>query len=109
MKPALAVRVNGVLIRRVKIREYICGGQPTGEHELVIFDPMLGSFSVDDTFFFEIKDLNAPTEVNDAQPAEGWRPVKLKELIEILSAGSNHRLEGPSPSDNPPTPPEKPQ
>ncbi len=107
MKPALAVRVNGVVIRRVKIREYICGGQPTGEHELVIFDPVLGSFAVDDSFVFEIKDLNLPAEAHAAQPNEGWHPVKLKELIETLAAESDRQLGGPNPPDERRTPPDE--
>ncbi len=109
MKPALAVRVNGVVIRRVKIREYICGGQPTGEHELVIFDPMLGSFAVDDSFLFEIKDLNAPPEERDSPPNEGWRPVKLNELIQQLAAESDRQLGGPKPPEEGQLPPDKPE
>ncbi len=85
VRAALVVRVNGVVIRRVKIREYISGGQPTGEQELIIFDPVVGSFVVDDSFQFEVKDL-AVESVGHTHPDEGWRKVPLTELLRLLTA-----------------------
>ncbi len=86
VKAALVVRVNGVVIRRVKIREYISGGQPTGEQELIIFDPMLGSFVVDDSFVFEVKDLALPEMARRTLPNDGWQQVSLRELLRLLTA-----------------------
>ncbi len=86
MKAALVVRVNGVVIRRVKIREYISGGQPTGEQELIIFDPLLGSFVVDDSFHFEVKDLAVPEIVRRTMPDDGWQKISLRELLRLLTA-----------------------
>ncbi len=91
MKSALAIRVNGVVIRRVKIREYISDGVPTGEQELVIFDPVLGSFTVDDRFVFEVNDLNVPAEARNTLPNEGWLPIRLPALIEMLAAAEVER------------------
>ncbi len=106
MKAALVVRVNGVVIRRVKIREYISGGQPTGEQELIIFDPVLGSFVVDDTFHFEVKDLALPEIVRRAQPNDGWHEVSLRELLRLLSACHEQKqgsIRGPDPEPLDPT------
>lgn len=109
MKPALAVRVNGVVIRRVKIREYISGGQPTGEQELVVFDPTVGSFAVDDRFIFEVKDLSIPADLRDSLPNEGWRAVKLNALIEMLAAAESERqIGGSNPQDGRHGPPGNP-
>ncbi len=105
MKAALVVRVNGMIIRRVKVREYISDGQPTGEQELVIYDPLVGSFAVDDSFRFEVKDLALPEVVRQALPNDGWQAVTLAELLRLLSAAENDRptrVRHPKPWENPP-------
>ncbi len=106
MKAALVVRVNGVVIRRVKIREYISGGRPTGERELIIFDPVLGSFVVDDSFEFEVKDLAVPEVVRRSMADDGWQKVSLRELMRLLSACHDEKPEsvpGPDPEPLGPT------
>lgn len=106
MKAALVVRVNGVVIRRVKIREYISGGQPTGEQELIIFDPVLGSFVVDDSFHFEVKDLALPEMVRCTMPNDGWHKVSLRKLLRLLTACHGQRqgsVSGPDPEPLDPT------
>ncbi len=110
MKAALVVRVNGMIIRRVKIREYISDGKPTGEQELVICDPLVGCFAVDDTFSFEVKDLALPEVVRQALPNEGWQAVTLPELLSMLSAAEadnptrvrNPKLPSPPPPEQEP-------
>ncbi len=102
MKAALVVRVNGVIIRRVKIREFISEGQPTGEQELVIYDPLVGSFAVDESFSFEVKDLALPEVVRQALPNDGWQPVSLPELLRLLSAAEDRPTRVRKPPDNRP-------
>ncbi len=107
MKAALVVRVNGVIIRRVKIREFLSEGNPTGEQELVIYDPMVGSFAVDESFTFEVKDLALPDVVRQTLPNDGWQPVTLPELLSMLSAAEADnptRLRPKLPNPRPPDP-----
>ena len=105
VKSALVVRVNGLIIKRVKIREYISDGQPTGEQELVIYDPLAGSFAADDSFDFEVKDLALPEVVLQALPQQGWQTVTLAELLRLLSAAEPDRptrVRQPKPWEPPP-------
>src|SRR5512146_988939 len=85
VKAPLVVRVNGVVVRRVKVREYVWDGKPTGEQELIIFDPVIGSFPVDESFFFEVKYLVAAEPVQATPANDGWQRVTLPELLELLT------------------------
>ena len=49
----LRLRVNGIEIEKAKARPKMVGGIPTSEYELVIEDPKLGLFAIDDTFIIE--------------------------------------------------------
>ncbi len=107
MKAALVVRVNGVIIRRVKIREFLSEGKRTGEQELVIYDPLVGGFAVDEGFAFEVKDLALPEVVRQALPNDGWQPVTLPELLRMLSAAeadNPSRVRPELPGSRPPEP-----
>ncbi len=83
MKAPLVVRVNGVVVRRVKVREFVWDGQPTGEQELIIYDPVLGSFPVDESFIFEVKYLSAESGCRCSP--DGWQQVTLPELLNLLT------------------------
>jgi len=54
MSSQLYLRVNGIQIDNLKIRRKMISGAPIGEKELVIEDPMLGKFSIDDSFILEV-------------------------------------------------------
>ena len=58
----LSVRVCGVVVASLKIRQQIRDGRLTGQREVVFRDPILGSFCLDDSFVIELRDLNAPWE-----------------------------------------------
>lgn len=95
MKAPLVVRVNGVVVRRVKVREYVWDGHPTGEQDLIIFDPVIGSFSVDDSFVFEVRDLSVPEPERHSLPNEGWQRVTLRELLQLLTAAHDGEQQCP--------------
>ena len=80
MLPArkVALRVNGVRVWRARIRREKT--VPT----LIITDPILGAFAVDDNFTLEILELVHPSEIRLRLPHGGWRKVSLKILIALL-------------------------
>ncbi len=91
MKAPLVVRVNGVVVRRVKVREFVWDGQPTGEQELIIYDPVLGSFPVDESFIFEVKYLSATSDAGCRCSPDGWQAVTLPELLNLLTAAHSEQ------------------
>lgn len=104
MKAPLVVRVNGMVVRRVKVREFVWDGHPTGEQELIIFDPVVGSFSVDDSFTFEVKYLTVPEPERPSLPNEGWQPVTLRELLHLLTSAHDEQPASPPEQDPPANP-----
>jgi hypothetical protein len=53
MSSQVYLRVNGIQIDNLKIRPKMVSGAPIGEKELVIEDPLLGKFAIDDSFILE--------------------------------------------------------
>jgi hypothetical protein len=79
---SVQVRVNGVVIRHVRLRG------PENSPELVIVDPVIGAFAVDDRdqrFKIEVLDLDIPVAARANLPNGGWRDVSARALITILN------------------------
>ena len=77
------LRVNGIEITNLKIRRKMISGFPVGEHELVIEDPTLGNFAIDDNdevlpgsskFLLEVK----------IKPSNKWKTISVNTLIQEL-------------------------
>ena len=56
--------------------------------ELVITDPLLGEFAVDDRFTLELLELLHPREIRLRLPNRGWRKVSLRILVALLRSGT---------------------
>lgn len=64
----LYLRVNGIQIENVKIRRKMVAGAPVGDREIVIEDPVLGNFAIDDTFILEVtRDRRKKWEITSVQ------------------------------------------
>jgi hypothetical protein len=68
------LRVNGVVIRSVQVRNRNDAG---GEFQVVINDPQIGSFPLHSGFELEMREEGSP-----------WRSVTLEELTKVLAAHS---------------------
>jgi hypothetical protein len=77
----VVLRVNGFPVTRVRVRLGKRGP------ELVIADPLLGEFAVDDRFTFELLELLHPPEIRLRLPNGGCRKVSLRILIALLRGG----------------------
>lgn len=77
----VALRVNGVLVTTARV----CRGERG--LELIITDPLLGEFAVEEDFSLELLELLVPPEVRDRLPNGGWRKVRLQILIALLHCG----------------------
>ena len=78
---SVQVRVNGILISRVRLR----GLQ--SDLKLVVVDPVIGAFEVDDRdqrFHVEVLDLDIPNERRATLPNGGWKHVSVQALIAVL-------------------------
>ena len=74
----VALRVNGVRVNQVRIR------RGTKVSTLVITDPVVGEFAVDNNFKLELLELLHPGEIRRSLPNGGWRKVSLRILIALL-------------------------
>ena len=83
MLPArkVALRVNGVEVTTATPRR---GEQGS---ELVIGDPLIGEFVIDESFTLELLERVHPQEVRSRLPNGGWRKVPLRILIALLRSG----------------------
>jgi len=54
---------------------------------LVIADPLIGGFVIDESFTVELLDLVHPHEIRSRLPKDGWRRVSLRILIALLGSG----------------------
>ena len=63
------------------------------ELELVIVDPFIGEFVIDENFTLEILELIHPHEIRMNLPNGGWRKVPLAILIALLRSGTVHVAE----------------
>ena len=55
--------------------------------ELIITDPILGDFAIDEGFTLELLELLFPPEMRQRLPNGGWRKVSLRILIALLRCG----------------------
>jgi hypothetical protein len=78
----VALRVNGVRMTKAKLRR--------GEEgpELVITDPHLGEFAVDESLTLELLELLIPPDMRSKLPNGGWRKLSLRILIAQLRCGA---------------------
>jgi hypothetical protein len=77
----VALRVNGLRVSEARISH----GKKVSK--LIITDPLLGEFAVDDRFTFELLELLHPPEIRLRLPNGGWRKVSLRILIALLRGG----------------------
>jgi hypothetical protein len=78
----VALRVNGVPVTTARLRRGEKGS------ELVIADPRLGEFAVDESFSLKLLELVVPSEIRSRLPNGGWRKVSLRILIALLRCGA---------------------
>lgn len=74
MGSQLYLRVNGIDITNLKIRRKMVSGAPIGEKELVIEDPTLGKFSIDDSFAIEVS----------TDHRTKWKTVSVGDFLALL-------------------------
>ena len=77
----VALRINGLRVTKARVRR----GQKGPE--LIITDPLLGDFAIDDSFTLELLELLCPPEMRQRLPNGGWRKVSLRILIALLRCG----------------------
>jgi hypothetical protein len=77
----VALRVNGVTVNQARVHH---GNKAS---KLIITDPLLGEFRVDNKFTFELLELLHPPEIRPRLPNGGWRNVSLRILIALLRSG----------------------
>jgi hypothetical protein len=56
------------------------------ELELVVADPLIGEFVIDENFTLEVLELLHPHEIRRNLPNGGWRRVSLRILIALLES-----------------------
>ena len=78
----VALRVNGLRVTKARVRR----GEK-GAAELIITDPILGDFAIDDSCKVELLELLFPPEMRQRLPNGGWRKVSLRILIRLLRCG----------------------
>ena len=74
----VVLRVNGFRVTRARVRLGKRGS------ELVIADPLLGEFQVNERFTLELLELLFPPATRQRLPNGGWRKVSLRILIALL-------------------------
>jgi hypothetical protein len=77
----VALRVNGVRTANARVRRVQKG------LELIITDPLLGDFAIDEYFTLELLELLHPHEIRRNLPNVGWKKVSLRMLIALLRGG----------------------
>ena len=78
----VALRVNGICVKQARVcrRKRVL--------KLIITDPILGEFAVNDRFMLELLELLHPPEMRLRLPNGGWRKVSLRILIALLRSGA---------------------
>jgi hypothetical protein len=74
----VALRVSGLRVTKARVRR---GGKGP---ELIITDPVLGDFAIDDSFTLELLELLFAPEMRQRLPNGGWRKVSLRILMGLL-------------------------
>jgi hypothetical protein len=77
----VALRVNGRHVTKATLR------YKEKELELVIADPLIGEFVIDESFTVELLELVHSHEIRRRLPKGGWRRVSLRILIALLRGG----------------------
>jgi hypothetical protein len=77
----VSLRVNGLRVTRARVRRGEKGA------ELIITDPLLGDFAIDERFTLELLELLLPPEMRQRLPNGGWRRVSLRILMGLLRCG----------------------
>jgi hypothetical protein len=54
---------------------------------LIITDPILGDFAIDERFTLELLELLVSPAMRQRLPNDGWRTVSLRILIALLRSG----------------------
>jgi hypothetical protein len=80
----VALRVNGMRVSEAKVR------RRKTLSELIITDPIVGEFAVDDKSTLELLELLHPPEIRMRLPNRGWRRVSLRILTALLRSGVIH-------------------
>ncbi len=70
----LQIRVNGLVIQKMTLRRQMRSGYPDGPWEIVVTDPVIGQFAIDDSFEIELKQCRQP-----------WRKVFTAEVLTTLN------------------------
>jgi hypothetical protein len=78
----VALRVNGLRMTKARVRRGRKG------LELIVTDPLLGDFAIDENFTLELLELLYPPEIRQRLPNGGWRRVSLRILIALLRCGA---------------------
>lgn len=80
MPPArkVALRVNSRHVTKATLR------RKEKEPKLVIADPLIGEFVIDESFTVELLELVHSHEIRSRLPNGGWRKVPLPTLIALL-------------------------
>lgn len=73
---AMYLRVNGIEINNIRVRRKMVVGFMTSDWELVIEDPILGRFAIDDSFIIEAK--------NDLR--KKWKLTSVKNFLAMLDS-----------------------
>ena len=82
MASQLYLRVNDIEIDSLKIRRKMVSGSPTGEQEVVIEDPVLGKFAIDDSFIIETR----------SDRRKKWQSSSIAKLLEMISSIPSFQL-----------------
>jgi hypothetical protein len=77
----VALRVNGVRAINARVRP------DPKKPQLVITDPGLEEFAVDESFTLELLELVHPREIRSRLPSGGWRKISFRILIGLLASG----------------------
>jgi len=77
----VALRVNGRHVTKATLRH------KEKELELVIADPLIGEFVIDESLTVELLELAHSQEIRRRLPNGGWRKVSLRILIALLRSG----------------------
>ncbi len=76
----MALRVNGRHVTKATLRRKEKG------LELVIVDPFIGEFVIDESFTVELLELVHPQEIRRRVPSGGWRKVSLRILVALIGS-----------------------
>lgn len=76
MGSQLYLRVNGINITSLKVRRKMVSGAPVGDRELVIEDPVLGKFAIDDSFIIEVS----------TDRRSKWKTVSVGNFLAMLDS-----------------------